>query len=245
VRPTVPAVVTGNRVRVNFVGDRDRFGCCLVRRRLSGCAVRCRWLPTGAGVAAAQGGDGAGAGDGPSHAGQFQALADDRLAACLDGIGADEQAAGPEPLVAHAGALFTSTPRPPRARRRGVPACGAGAQWYQARDRVTGPSTVSGYLVAVGGELRLVALPAGHPRAAVPRIGGQQFSQHAAAQLQHPCPDHRLRPLQAGVAAQRPGSLRASLAISAAASALSASRSPLPVPVSPTQRGCFGCLWLP
>ena len=37
------------------------------------------------------------------HAGQFEALADDRLAACLDDAGADEQAAGAEPLVAHAG----------------------------------------------------------------------------------------------------------------------------------------------
>src|SRR5208282_869971 len=64
------------------------------------------------------------------------------------------------------------------------------------------------HLVAVGGELRLVALPARHPRAAVPRIGGQQLPQHAAAQLQHPGPDHRLRRLQAGLAAQRPGSLR-------------------------------------
>ena len=53
-----------------------------------------------------------------------------------------------------------------------------------------------------------MALPARHPRAVVARIGGQQFSQHAAAQLQHPGPDHRLRRLQAGVAAQRPGGLR-------------------------------------
>jgi len=68
--------------------------------------VRCvaDGFPLAACVAAAQGGDGAGAGDGPSPAGQFQALAD-RLAACLDGTGADEQAAGPEPLAAHAGGV--------------------------------------------------------------------------------------------------------------------------------------------
>ena len=44
-----------------------------------------------------------GAGDGPVHAGQFEALADDCFAAGFDGAGADEQAAGAEPVVAHAG----------------------------------------------------------------------------------------------------------------------------------------------
>ena len=51
---------------------------------------------------AAQGGDGAGSVDGPSHAGLLEALADDSLAARLDHAGAYEQAAGAEPLVAHA-----------------------------------------------------------------------------------------------------------------------------------------------
>ena len=46
-----------------------------------------------AGLAAAQGDDGVGAGHGPSHAGQFEALADDGLASRLDHAGADEQAA--------------------------------------------------------------------------------------------------------------------------------------------------------
>ena len=72
-------------------------GCLVVRCVADG-------FPLAACVAAAQGGDGASAGDGPSPAGQFQALAD-RLAACLDGTGADEQAAGPEPLAAHAGGV--------------------------------------------------------------------------------------------------------------------------------------------
>ena len=44
--------------------------------------------------------------------------------------------------------------------------------------RVTGPSTVSNDLVPVGDELRLVALAARHPRAAVAGVGGQQPAQH-------------------------------------------------------------------
>jgi len=52
-------------------------------------------------------------------------------------------------------------------------------------------------------------LPAGHPRAAVAGIGGQQLPQHAAARLQHPGPDHCPGSLQAGVpTAQRPRRLR-------------------------------------
>ncbi len=50
-----------------------------------------------------------------------------------------------------------------------------------------------------------MALPAGHPGAAVAGIGGQQLPQHAAARLQHPGADHGLGGLQAGIAAQRPG----------------------------------------
>ena len=39
----------------------------------------------------------------PAHAGPFETLSDDCLAACFDGAGAGEQAAGAEPLVAHPG----------------------------------------------------------------------------------------------------------------------------------------------
>ena len=64
-------------------------------------------------------------------------------------------------------------------------------------------------LVAVGDEQRLMAVPARHRGAAVPPVGRQQLPEHAAAELEHPGPDHRLRGLQAGVpAAQRPGGCR-------------------------------------
>ena len=52
---------------------------------------------------AAEGHDGVGAVLGPVHACLFEALADDRLAACFHDTGADEQAALAEPVVAHAG----------------------------------------------------------------------------------------------------------------------------------------------
>ena len=66
-----------------------------------------------------------------------------------------------------------------------------------------------GHLAPVGGEFCLVALAAGHSRAAVARVCGQQLCEHAAAELQHPSTDHGLRRLQARVtAAQRPGGLR-------------------------------------
>ena len=42
---------------------------------------------------------------------------------------------------------------------------------------------------------------AGHPRAVVAGIGGQQLLQHAAARMEHPRADHRLGSLQAGAAA--------------------------------------------
>jgi hypothetical protein len=46
-------------------------------------------------------------------------------------------------------------------------------------------------------------------RSPVPAVGGQQLLQHAPAQPQQPGPDHRLRRLQAGVAAaQDPGGFR-------------------------------------
>src|ERR1017187_9554845 len=77
------------------------FGCWLVRRLLSGCAVRGRWVS--AGRVAAPGDDGVCASGGPVHAELLEPLADDGLASGLDGAGADEQAAGAEPVVAHGG----------------------------------------------------------------------------------------------------------------------------------------------
>ena len=63
--------------------------------------------------------------------------------------------------------------------------------------------------VPVRDEHGLVSLAARRPRAAVPGIGGQQLLQHAAAQLQHPGPDHRLGSCQPRIAAaQRTGRLR-------------------------------------
>src|SRR5215469_12498571 len=60
-------------------------------------------FPLATGLCAAQGDDGVGAFDGPVHAGLLEPLVDDGLAACLHHAGADEQAAGAEPVVAHAG----------------------------------------------------------------------------------------------------------------------------------------------
>jgi len=57
--------------------------------------------PLPAGVVAAQGGDGVGAALGPAHPGQLESLADDGLAAGLDGTGSDEHAQFAEPGVAH------------------------------------------------------------------------------------------------------------------------------------------------
>ena len=54
-----------------------------------------------AGLVAAQGEDGGGAGDVPAHAGQFEALTDEGFAAGFDDAGADEQAVGAEVGVAH------------------------------------------------------------------------------------------------------------------------------------------------
>ena len=62
-------------------------------------------------------------------------------------------------------------------------------------------------LVPVISELRLVSLAAGHPRAALAGVGGQQLPQHAAAELQQPGAEHRLGGPQPAVAAQRPGRL--------------------------------------
>src|SRR5437016_11179560 len=58
-----------------------------------------------AGQLAAQCGDGVCAGGGPVHAGEFEALPDDRLAPGFNDTGPDEQAAGAEPVVAHAGCV--------------------------------------------------------------------------------------------------------------------------------------------
>jgi hypothetical protein len=45
-------------------------------------------------------------------------------------------------------------------------------------------------------------------RPPVPAVGGQDLAQHAPAQAEQPGPEHRLRCLQAGIAAaQDPGSL--------------------------------------
>src|SRR5258708_11668993 len=74
----------------------------------SGCAclsvrVVADGFPGSAGLAAAEGDDRVGSGDGPVHAGLLESLSDDGFAAGLDEAGADEQAAGAEPAVAHAG----------------------------------------------------------------------------------------------------------------------------------------------
>jgi hypothetical protein len=58
-----------------------------------------------AGLPTAEGGDGAGAADGPVHAGLLEPLADDGLAAGPGDAGADEQAALAEPVAAHAGGV--------------------------------------------------------------------------------------------------------------------------------------------
>ena len=63
------------------------------------------FFPAPAGLLAAQGEDAGGAGHGPVHAGEFEALPDDGLAAGLDDAGADEQAAGAEVAVAHPGGV--------------------------------------------------------------------------------------------------------------------------------------------
>jgi hypothetical protein len=71
----------------------------------------------------------------------------------------------------------------------------------QAEHRVEG-------LVPVPGEHGLVPPAAADARAAVAAVGGQDLFQHAPTQPQQPGPDHRLRCLQAGVAAaQDPGRL--------------------------------------
>jgi hypothetical protein len=50
-----------------------------------------------------------------------------------------------------------------------------------------------------------MAVPAGHLRATVPPVGGQQPPQHAAAELQEPGAEYLLGVFQPPVAAQRPG----------------------------------------
>src|SRR5215472_11566306 len=70
-------------------------GCLVVR-----CGADLVFGP--AGLLTAQGGDGGGAVQAPVHAGEFEALADDRFAAGLNDAGAGEQAALAEPVVAHA-----------------------------------------------------------------------------------------------------------------------------------------------
>ena len=73
---------------------------------------------------------------------------------------------------------------------------------------MTGPRTVFEGLVPVGGEFRLMPLPARHPRAAVAPVGRQQLPEHAGAELEHPGPDYRLSGLHAAAAADGPGRLR-------------------------------------
>ncbi len=88
------------------------------------------------------------------------------------------------------------------ARREAVLAGGAvipGArQGDRPEDRIDG-------LVPVRDEFSLVTIPARHPQAAVTGVGGQQLPQDAAADPEHPGPDHGLGSFQPGAAAaQRP-----------------------------------------
>src|SRR6266699_1882507 len=102
-------------------------------------------FPAAACLLAAQDEDAGGAGLGPVHARQFEALPDDRLAPGLYGTGADEQAMGAEVLVAVPGTVRSD----------------------RAEHRVHG-------LGPAGHEPGLMPGPAVNPGSPVPGAGAQQ-----------------------------------------------------------------------
>jgi hypothetical protein len=89
-------------------------------------------------------------------------------------------------------------------------------------------------LAPVGDEFRLVPAAARGARAPVPAVGGQHLFQHAPAQPQPPGPDHRLRGLQAGVAAAQ---ILAASAARILARRLSPARGPPGSPFLPSWPG--------
>ena len=92
-------------VRADFVGSRGSACSGLGAVPLAGALSVCGHLVVGsltdlvpavAGLLAAEGGDAGGAGDGPSHGGELEALPDDGFAVGLDYTGASEHARGAE-----------------------------------------------------------------------------------------------------------------------------------------------------